>query len=267
MRFLFCITVLIAGSIHLGAQTRLIKTFDIPESGVTAVDYIGNFYVQNNNELWMINRNDTLFRKFSIINLADISSIDATNALKILLYYEDLGRILFIDNNISDFSTSISLNEFDLAQSTLVCSSYDNGFWAYLPNTMSLYRYDQFLSRTTEVESINRFVKLGIMEPVFMKEYSNQLFMYFSGYGWLVFDVFGAYVQTIFMQDCLYPDIQSGELIHYRNDSLFFQSLNNINDKKVMILPHHDEIQSVRYSSGKAYILANNKLFIYKQGG
>ena len=102
----------------LYSQLKLIKTYDIYNSEVASVDYIGNYYVQNNNELWMFNRFDTLFRKFSIINMANVTNIDATNALKIQLYYKELGKILYIDNNISDFSTAISLNDMDLAQST-----------------------------------------------------------------------------------------------------------------------------------------------------
>jgi hypothetical protein len=246
------------------AQLKLIKTYDISNSAVASVDYIGNYYVQNNNELWMFNRYDTLFRKFSIINLADVTNIDASNALKIQIYYRELGKILYIDNNISDLSTAISLNDMELAQSTLVCASYDNGFWSYLPGTMSLYRYDQTMKRVVDIESISRFYRGSMMEPSFMKEYSNTLYIFFPDYGILVFDVFGAYVQTLPIDKLIYPDIQSGELIHYRNDTLFFQSLPDISKVSVMVLPHHNNLQSVRFSSGKVYMLTNKKLFIYK---
>jgi len=246
------------------SQLKLTKTYDITNSGIASVDYIGNYYVQNNNELWMFNRYDTLFRKFSIISLADITSIDASNALKIQLYYRELGRILYIDNNISDFTSTITLGDYDLAQSTLVCSSYDNGFWAYLPGTMSLYRYDQTLRRVVDIESISRFYRGNIMEPTFMKEYSNTLYLFFPDYGILVFDVFGAYVQTLPIYNLTWPDVQSGELIHYRNDSLLFQSLPDISKVSTLVLPHHEGLQSVKYSSGKVYMLTNKKLFIYK---
>lgn len=245
-------------------QLKLTQTHEITNSGIASVDYIGNYYIQNNNELWMYNRYDTLFRKFSIINLAEITSIDASNALKIQLYYKELGRILYIDNNISDFTSSISLGDYDLAQSTLVCASYDNGFWSYLPGTMSLYRYDQTLRRVVDIESISRFYRGNMMEPAFMKEYSNTLYLFFPDYGILVFDVFGAYVQTLPIRDLTWPDIQSGELIHYRNDSLFFQSLADISKVSALSLPHHNDLQSVRYSSGKVYMLTAKKLFIYK---
>lgn len=246
------------------SQPKLIKTYEITNSSIASVDYIGNYYVQNDNELWMFNRHDTLFRKFSIINLADVTSIDATNALKIQLYYRELGKLVYIDNNVSDLSTAISLNDMELAQSTLVSSSYDNGFWAYLPGTMSLYRYDQTMRRVVDIESISRFYKGSMMEPTFMKEYSNTLYLFFPDYGILVFDVFGAYVQTVPIRQLTFPDIQSGELIHYRNDSLFFQSLPDISKVSVQVLPHHDKLQSVRFSSGKVYMLTNKKLFIYK---
>jgi hypothetical protein len=255
----------LTGFVHLlFSQPRLIKTYDINNAEVSAVDYIGNYYIQNNNELWMFNRFDTLYRKFSLINLSNLTHIDASNALKIQLYYKELGKVLYIDNNISDFSSAISLNDFDLAQSTLVCASYDNGFWCYLPGSMSLYRYDQYMNRTVDIESINRFIKILDLEPTFMKEYSNVVYLYFPGYGLVLFDIFGAYVQTLPIQELRYPDIQSGELIHYKNDTLCFQSLPEISRKSVVVLPHHTEVQSVRFSSGKVYILTKTKLFIYK---
>lgn len=260
------LVILVVTTVYVAVfgQLKLIKSYEITNSEVASVDYIGNYYVQNNNELWMFNRNDTLFRKFSIISLAEVTNIDASNALKIQLYYRELGKILYIDNNISDLSTAISLNDIDLAQSTLVCSSYDNGFWTYLPGTMSLYRYDQYMKRVVDIESINRFLNLSTMEPAFMKEYSNTLYLFFPDYGLLVFDIFGAYVQTLPIQELQYPDIQSGELIHFRNDSLFFRSLPEISRSSVIVLPYHEGLRSVRYSSGKVYMLTNKKLFIYK---
>jgi hypothetical protein len=261
---IFLLTAFMLIGFPLNAQLTLLKSYVINESQVAAVDYIGNYYVQNNNELWMFNRADTVFRKFSIISLSDVTNIDASNALKIQLYYKELGKIIYIDNNVSDFTQSISLNDFDLAQSTLVCASYDNGFWTYLPGTMSLFRYDQNLHRVVNIESIGRFFQLDMMEPTFMKEYSNTLYMFIPDYGLLLFDVFGAYIRTIALRDLVYPDIQSGELIHFKNDTLFFKSLPEINRQSSLALPHHDGLKSVRYSSGKVYMLTNKKLFIYK---
>jgi hypothetical protein len=212
----------------------------------------------------MFNRFDTLFRKFSIINLSDVTNIDASNALKIQLYYRELGKILYIDNNVSDFSTAISLNDMGLAQSTLVCASFDNGFWSYLPGSMSLYRYDQYLKRVVDIESINRFMNISLIEPSFMNEYSNTLYLFFPDYGLLVFDIFGAYVQTLPIKELEYPDIQSGQLIHFKNDTLYFQSLPDMAKKSSLALPHHEGLTCVRFSSGKVYMLTLNKLFIYK---
>jgi hypothetical protein len=88
--------------------------------------------------------------------------------------------------------------------------------------------------------------------------------MFIPDYGLLLFDVFGAYIRTIALRDLVYPDIQSGELIHFKNDTLFFKSLPEINRQSSLALPHHDGLKSVRYSSGKVYMLTNKKLFIYK---
>lgn len=257
-------TVVWLGIQHSFGQLKLVKSYVMEQPGIAAADYIGNYYVQNNSDLWMFNRFDTLYRKFSIISLAELTQIDASNALKIQLYYRELGKVLYIDNNISDFTNAVSLNEMGLAQATQLCASFDNGFWAYLPSTMSLYRYDQQMNRVVDIESVSRFMKIADLEPVFMKEYSNSVYLYFPDYGLVVFDIFGAYVQTISTGDLIYPDIQSGELIHYRRDSLYFQSLPDMSKTSVLALPHHDGLLSVRYSSGKVYMLTDKRLFIYK---
>ena len=96
---IFLLTAFMLIGFPLNAQLTLLKSYVINESQVAAVDYIGNYYVQNNNELWMFNRADTVFRKFSIISLSDVTNIDASNALKIQLYYKELGKIIYIDNN------------------------------------------------------------------------------------------------------------------------------------------------------------------------
>ena len=56
-------------------------------------------------------------------------SIDVSNPMKILAFYKDYNKILFLDNMLAPSASSIDLSAIGFDQVTLTCSSHDNGIW------------------------------------------------------------------------------------------------------------------------------------------
>lgn len=248
-------------SVTLLAQTE--PSLDIPlkNARMLSADPTGNVYVATRNELVMLNRADTVFKKFSNLSLGMLSTLDASNPLKVLLYYRDQGRIQFLDNTASELSAAISLNSLGLEQAMLACISFDNGFWVWLPSSFSLMRFNQQLQPVQEVKNIQQLIGFMSFDPIAMQERNNMLYMLDQETGIQVFDVFGGYVKHI--------PVQGVEHFRVLDEGLLLQ-------KKDMLLSYHLTLQTLDtlrlpssapidfdVSSKKLYLLFPDKLQIY----
>lgn len=160
------------------------------------VDNLENVYVVNDNEIFKYRPNGTLFNRFSNKSLGKVTLIDVYNPLKILLFYRDFSRIVFLDNTLTENGSAVMLEEMDLALATLVATSYDNAFWVYDINNFRLLRMRQDLSMIVEVKNINQFVDAGI-QPNFLMEREGFVYLNDPTVGIMVFDLFGTYYKTI----------------------------------------------------------------------
>ncbi|MDD1475334.1 hypothetical protein MEO41_29325, partial [Dolichospermum sp. ST_sed4] len=76
-------------------------------------------------------------------SIGNIGFVDASDPLKILLFYRDFGQIRFLDNSLSPQGNTILLDNIGFGSSTMVCSSDQNGIWLYEPVSFKLTRLDK----------------------------------------------------------------------------------------------------------------------------
>lgn len=249
---------------NVNAQLEIIKSIELSKPSIATTDYLGNFYIVCDKELWMINNGDSIYKKFSLLGLAELTSIDASNALRIQLYYKDLGKIVYLDNKATDLNLSVDLSNYDLAQASLVCNSYDNATWIYLSTTQSLYRYDRNFNKIISIENITQFLKTKEFDPIFLKEYSNLVYIYDKLNGIICFDIFGAYVKTITLPNIIPIDIQNEKFIYWEEEKIHFMNLENPKKIQFEEIPQMFGFKSAYYSYGKFFVVTKNNLFIYK---
>jgi hypothetical protein len=61
-------------------------------------------------------------------NLGDISFVDASNMLRILVFYKDFLQVVFLDNTLSANGETVSFDKIGFQQAQLVCSSHIGNF-------------------------------------------------------------------------------------------------------------------------------------------
>lgn len=178
-------------------------SFDLPEHPVIkhsstffTSDNIGNIYLVNHDELLKYTPDGKLFRRYSNLKLGDISFVDATNVLKPLLFYKDYQQIVFLDNQLTENSSPISLEKLGYEQTELACSSANNSFWIYSKQNNELIRFDEASRKTVNTGNLKQLLKEDI-EPNFMIEHNGHLFLNSPQHGIFEFDMFGAYIRTI----------------------------------------------------------------------
>ena len=133
---------------------------------------------------------------FNDISLGNISFVDVNLALKPLLYYEDTQAIVFLDNTLSKQGETIYPIDHGFSNVTKVCHSADNSFWLFERDGFELHRIDRQMQVISGTGSLDLLLGRTI-EPDYMVERGNRLYVKDPKKGIYVFDIYGNWVKTI----------------------------------------------------------------------
>ena len=172
--------------------------FNIKDSSYNfTTDKLGNFYFYKDQEIIKLSpEGDTLFQNSNKTS-GNIHFIDAQNPLSVLVFYKNQSLVSVLDNTLSEKSAPVDLSHFDLYQVELVSSSMDNDhIWIYNQENTTLLKLNRTLGTTQEIGNLHNLLEIDI-EPNYMVETNDNLYLNNPETGILVFDKFGTYYKTI----------------------------------------------------------------------
>lgn len=164
------------------------------------VDKLGQLVLYNNKEIIKITTADTLFNRFSQMSLGPIHALDVTNPMKILVFYKDAGRIVFLDNTLSPNGQIVDLIALGYDQAELACTSFDNGLWIYDRLNFRLLRFNNNMQITVEVPNLNLVLGGRANDSLSfcrLSENNNRVYIQSNSGEVLVFDVYGTLVTRL----------------------------------------------------------------------
>ncbi|HTB30967.1 MAG TPA: hypothetical protein VK808_03020, partial [Bacteroidia bacterium] len=148
-----------------------------------------------------------------------ITSIDANDPLKMLVFYRDFPEVVLLDNTLSQNGNPFSPADVGFPLATLACTSHDNGVWLYDAQNFQLIRLDVNLSVVQKTGNLAQSIGTPL-NPDYLMEYNNFVYLNDSAQGIFVFDSFGSYYKTI--------PITGLTSFEVRGDDLFYVSKNRI---------------------------------------
>ena len=194
---------------------ELTLEIEVTSKSITS-DYLGNAYTIDDNEIAKYSAAGILISSFSDKNAGTITSVDASNPLRVQVFYQDFGQIIYLDDVLSVIGAKISLIEQGLDQATLSCSSWDDGIWLYDPQDFELKRLGSDLRLSHQSGNINQLVGIEA-NPNFIIEKNNFVYLNDPLTGILVFDQFGTYYKTLPVRGIDRFQV-SGEQVFYLED-------------------------------------------------
>ncbi|MFA8434172.1 MAG: hypothetical protein ACEPOZ_06620 [Marinifilaceae bacterium] len=175
------------------------------QSDFITSDALGNLYCIDNTQILKYNSEGEKSGYYSNSQWGNITSADASDPLRILVFYEDFNRILFLNKQLAEIGNSIDLYQFSSNETKLVCSSAQGGFWLYDSEE------DQALHISANGQIIVRSILLGSLlnetEPTIMREKGELLYLLLPGKGLLVLTQLGHYRQMLHI-----PGIESFQI-------------------------------------------------------
>lgn len=241
-------------------QTDEVVCVKFPEKNCTIkTDGFGNIYVINNDEITKYNSVGVSQKKFSTKRYGKIESVDATNPLKILVYYKDFQQLLFLDNQMTASSDMISLEKIGYEQAGLVCSSTNNSFWLYDKQNNELLRFSSELKVLVKTGNLKRILDIDI-KPNFIQEHNGYLYLNCPNEGILVFDIYGTFTKTIPLKELKEFNIVNGNVFYFQNKTLKeYQSLTfNTVEKQF----NDTLIKTVYWQNNKFYKVYSDSLLV-----
>ncbi|MEX1188554.1 MAG: hypothetical protein WED33_04800 [Bacteroidia bacterium] len=241
------------------------KLWAIPAEGnQLTTDNLGNSYIIQGDMIKKYRDDGSLYRIYSNKRLGNISSTDAMNPLKIILFYKDFSRIVFLDNTVTENGNALQLEDRDLELASLACASFDNGIWVYDPVRFLLVRFNQQLQETVSITNLNQILGYA-PDPNYMTEYESILYINDPSRGILRFDIFGTYLSTIPIVDLEKFQVFDKQLFYSKGEGdLIAYGLTTL-QKDTLRLPV-DKYKNARWWKDRIYILTGDSLKTYEYG-
>lgn len=262
--FLLAVVSITLVSLKSTAQLSLLKKQNVNGISGIKADPLGNYYLYNRSAIFKYNLSDTLFSRYSELQYGSLSGLDVSNPMKLTLHYAEVSMVVFLDNTLNPTFTPTNLYEVGLETAILVCSSYDNGFWAFDAPSFSLSRINSFGEVDRKVKNINLITGLDI-HPTQMLEKENQLYLYDPAAGIFLFDIFGGYLKKWPLTGFQTFSVDRKQLYYCKNNKLY-QFDTKLFKENEMNLPVDDVLDTL-VEKDRLYILSQSgNLFIFKLG-
>ncbi|WP_232456812.1 hypothetical protein [Pedobacter psychrophilus] len=225
------------------------------------LDNLGNlFVVTPKNELLKFNPQGKFLWNYTNKTFGDISQIDVTDPLRVILYYEGYQQIVVLNNNLSEIS-KFTFNQNPNQQITLVASANNNGFWVYDQINRELRKLtNNFID---DLNSGNIYQRNGFdMQANFMLTDDQYIYINDKKEGIRIFDRFGNFFKTAIIFPKNNFEVNDND-IYFMKDSTFMKYNINTYHLSKIDLPIQETFIDASLRFSRLVILKENDITLW----
>jgi len=218
--FLFILMIWLL-SLKVKAQEYQFITKIDTAAKMVNLDNLGNlFVVTPKNELLKFNPQGKFLWNYTNKTYGEVSQIDVTDPLRVILYYEGYQQIVVLNNNLSEIS-KFTFNQNPNQQITLVASANNNGFWVYDQINRELKKLtNNFID---DLKSGNIYQRNGFdMQANFMLTDDQYIYINDEKEGIRIFDRYGNFFKTAVIYPLNNFEVNDDD-IYFMKDSAFMK--------------------------------------------
>jgi hypothetical protein len=252
------ISVLTYGQQNEVLKVSLVQKFTGEIKDFTT-DNLGNIYLLNSaNEIKKVNeRGDSIAVYNDVRRYGRVFSIDATNPLKVLVFYKDFSAIVVLDR-LLNARTSINLRKQNILQVTAITASYDNNIWLFDELESKIKKIDD--NGNVLLESTDFRQALDVVpSPSAIYDRDGQLYLYDAGKGLMVFDYYGAKKNNYqFLHFYDLQVIDKNTITARDNDHILLYKPATLQLFSFTVFKRQDNFQKIKFNGTKIYCLTKN---------
>lgn len=257
--FLFCVGLIMALPACGQDDSSFVLSKTYPgDFTYFTIDNLDNIYLlSNTNELKKISPDGDSIVFNEVRKYGKLFSIDATNPLKILLYYKNFSTIVVMDRFLNIRNT-INLQQQNIFKAKAIAASYDNNIWVFDEGDATLKKIDDngdVLMTTTDFRNLFD----SIPSPSQIVDRDKFVYLYDSSKGFYTFDYYGGFKNRIPFLNWNSADVIANTLVGF-SDHLLHQYKPGSFHLKDYTLP-------VSLNDALQIKAGNNKLFVLQKDG
>lgn len=222
------------------------------------VDPFGNIYAVKKTQLYKFSPQGKLLFTYSDNSLGVISSIDVFNPMKIMLFYQHSGTLVFLDEQFALIREPVSLFNADYLTISLASYSAANQIHLYDEVNRYLITLDFFMREISKTPL--NFPSLTPVKIIELEE--KNLAMHDPETGIYLFDAFGTFNKLISIITSQSITVTSDLIYYSDNDRLTIYNYKTLNTE-TQELPVSNVIQASLFRNHKILLLENGTIWIY----
>ncbi|WP_421917814.1 hypothetical protein [Marinifilum sp.] len=215
------------------------------------IDQLGNLYVVLGSEISKYDSSGKRICNFSDLTIGNISSIDVSDPLRILLFYRDFNQIVYLNNKLSQIGSVIDLYDFSDNETELISNSHKGGFWIYNSIENQIFRISNLGIKSGESILLGSFFDEA--KIVKIVEYNSNLFLLYANKGILQLDQNGQFARKLPL-----PNIQDFQIfenkIYYQTKKGLYQHQYLSQSDRLIYSNEKSLKKTIRCNNGKIFI-------------
>jgi hypothetical protein len=227
------------------------------------VDNLDNIYLlSSTNQVKKLNANGDSVAVFNDVKkFGQVTWIDASNPLKVLLYYRDFATIVVLDRMLAIRNT-IDLREHNILQVSAIGQSYDNKIWVYDEVENKLKKIDE---EGTLLQETPDFRQLFDPTPLPRQIFDEDQFVYLYDSAMAVysFDYYGAMKNRILISHWYNFKVVGKYIFGSNNNTLYRYNIKTFRVEEWKLPAELFQAKSFNFTSTRLYALRKDNVVIF----
>lgn len=247
------------------AQTIALRQhLDVSQPAAISIDRMDNIYLTDQkNNVHQFNATGRLINTFSPPRTGHIANIEAWNAMKIMLFYDDQQQITFLDRFLNNIGTIRLRDITDNALIKVATTSANDQLWLFNESEFSLLKYNPVTSDIVSKTQLNLTFDRKKTDIRYIREYQNMVYMVDKTTGIYVFDNLGNYKKTLPFAELSYVGFKGDELYYLTGGRLHFFNLYTFAERTYDV-PPVPTYRQVLVGQELVYLLSESGLDLYE---
>lgn len=254
------ILLLLSTAAQAGDSLHVVKSIPM-QSRMMTVDELGNVYVvRNDNSLVRFTEQGDSSAFYRSIQNGDIGQVDASNPLRVVVYYPSYSRVVLLDKMLSP-KNELDLKKLNIYTTAFVAAASDGDLWVYDLFNARLIKVNDQLQISTQSNDLRQQVD-KVPGPSFIVERNRKVYVCDTAEGIYTFDQYGSYINTLSIYGVKYLQVVGSQLVYRNGDRLVSYDMRTVNTKELQVPGSH--IINAAISRDVVYVLYGDRLVLYR---
>lgn len=224
-----------------------------------SIDKLGNIYLINSGEIVKFDKKFNRIADYSNNLLGDIDFVDVSNPFRVMLYYRDFNRIVFLDSNLAELKSPLALDQLGAMDITAVCYSISGGFWVYSNNTSQVFRFSERLQKELKGVELGAVGAKG--NAVRMIETTKHIFVLFENDYIFILDRFGSYYKKIRFDNIIDFAVKDNTILSLANNVITATNIVTMSQNTIPLLT--EKVKAFDIFGNHLYCLTDTSLITF----